>query len=220
MIEGMTENTIRTRRTQRVAVAVVALAAGASLALTACGSSSNDASNSAASSSASASTGSHDAADVMFVRMMIPHHEQAVEMSDMVLGKNGIDARVTALARQIKDAQGPEIAQMKQWAASWGVSLDGDMSMAHGSMDHGSMDMGSMSGMMSADDMGRLQAAQGVDASRLFLEQMIEHHGGAITMGQREIRQGTDPAAKALAESIVSTQQREIETMKQLLTQL
>ncbi|WP_299569276.1 DUF305 domain-containing protein [uncultured Williamsia sp.] len=209
----MTENIIRPRRARRAAVAAVALAAGAAIALTACGSSSNGASGSAAASSVTASTGSHNAADGMFVQMMIPHHEQAVEMSDMLLAKRGIDARVVSLAQEITASQGPEITTMTRWASSWGVSTGGGM-------DHGGMDHGSMSGMMSAGDMNRLKAAQGRDAARLFLEQMIEHHTGAITMAQNEIRDGQDSSAKRLAESIATTQQREIATMKQLLTQV
>ncbi len=54
----------------------------------------------------------HNQADVMFARMMIPHHAQAIEMSDMILAKPEIPAEVTALAEQIKAAQGPEIAQL------------------------------------------------------------------------------------------------------------
>jgi uncharacterized protein (DUF305 family) len=211
----------QTTRTRRTAVAITAVAAGAAIALTGC--SSQDGHSASGSSSSVAAAASHNDADAMFVQMMVPHHEQAVEMSDMLLAKQGIDARVVSLAREIKAAQGPEIATMKQWASSWGVSADGGMDhsgMDHGSMDHGSMDGGSMSGMMSADDMNRLRAAQGVDAARLFLDQMIEHHTGAITMAQNEIRSGKDPAAKELAQSIVTTQQREIATMRQLLTQL
>ncbi|MCP2160138.1 Uncharacterized conserved protein, DUF305 family [Williamsia serinedens] len=201
---------------------MTALAAGATIALTACGTSSSDTSAPAASSSASAtaSAGSHNAADAMFVQMMIPHHEQAVQMSDMLLAKSGIDPRVVSLAQEIKAAQAPEITTMKRWASSWGVSADGGMSMDHGSMDHGTMDKGSMSGMMSADDMNTLRSAQGVDAAKLFLNQMIQHHGGAITMGQNEIRAGKNADAKQLAQSIVTSQQREIATMRQLLTQL
>ena len=63
-----------------------------------------------------------NAADEMFVMMMIPHHEQAVEMSDTILGKHGIDDQVQALAQQIKDAQGPEIELMQSWLTSWGMS--------------------------------------------------------------------------------------------------
>ncbi|MGZ8177957.1 DUF305 domain-containing protein [Williamsia sp. SKLECPSW1] len=216
----MTETTLRRRRVRRAALAVTALAAGATIALTACGTSSSDTSAPAASSSASASAGSHNAADAMFVQMMIPHHEQAIQMSDMLLAKSGIDPRVVSLAQEIKAAQGPEITTMKRWASSWGVSADGGMSMDHGSMDHGTMDKGSMSGMMSADDMDALRSAQGADAAKLFLDQMIQHHSGAITMGQNAIRAGKNADAKQLAQSIVTTQQREIATMRQLLAQL
>ena len=60
-------------------------------------------------------------ADSMFAMMMIPHHEQAVEMSDMLLAKQDIDPRVMSLAREIKAAQGPEITQMQGWLEAWGL---------------------------------------------------------------------------------------------------
>ena len=61
---------------------------------------------------ASARAAAHNKADMMFAKMMIPHHQQAIEMSDLVLAKQNMDPRVVELAKQIKDAQGPEIAQM------------------------------------------------------------------------------------------------------------
>jgi uncharacterized protein (DUF305 family) len=64
--------------------------------------------------------GPHNDADVMFAQMMIPHHEQAIEMSDMILAKDGVNGEITELAQQIKDAQAPEIAQMRGWLAGWG----------------------------------------------------------------------------------------------------
>lgn len=217
----MTTTSTRSTTARRISITSAALAAGGAIALAGCGSSSHEGHSTAASSSVVAAAG-HNAADAMFVQMMTPHHEQAVEMSDMLLEKQGIDARVVSLAREIKAAQGPEITTMTQWASSWGVSADDGMD--HSGMDHGSMGgvsmSGSMSGMMSADDMNRLRSAQGVDAAKLFLDQMIEHHTGAITMAQNEIRSGKDAAAKQLAQSIATTQQREIATMRQLLTQL
>lgn len=218
----MTTMSTRPTRARRISITAAVLAAGGAIALAGCGSSSHEGHSTTESSSVAAASSSHNAADAMFVQMMVPHHEQAVEMSDMLLAKSGIDPRVVSLAQEITAAQGPEITTMKQWASSWGVSTDGGMNhsgMDHGSMGGGSMS-GSMSGMMSADDMNRLQTAQGVDAARLFLDQMIEHHTGAISMAQNEIRSGKDAAAKQLAQSIVTTQQREIATMKQLLTQL
>lgn len=81
-------------------------------------------------------------------------------------------------------------------------------------------DMPGMSGMMSPADMQALQNAQGVDASRLFLTQMISHHQGAITMAQSEIKDGQFPDAVALAKSIASSQQKEIDTMNEILKSL
>ena len=73
-------------------------------------------------------------ADVMFAQQMIPHHEQAIEMSDIALDPNtGASAAVIALATQIKGAQDPEISQMKNLLTTWG------MPMEMGSMDHSSM---------------------------------------------------------------------------------
>ena len=77
-----------------------------------------------------------------------------------------------------------------------------------------------MSGMMSAEDMTALQNAQGVDASRLYLTQMITHHQGAIAMAQNEIDSGQYPDAVAMARTIADTQQQEITTMQNILASL
>jgi uncharacterized protein (DUF305 family) len=68
----------------------------------------------------SAAAEAHNQADVMFAQHMIPHHQQAIEMSDMILAKQDIDPRVVELANQIKTAQGPEIEQMQGWLKQWG----------------------------------------------------------------------------------------------------
>jgi uncharacterized protein (DUF305 family) len=175
-----------------------------------------------ATASATTSPGgeAHNQADVMFAQHMIPHHQQAIEMSDMVLGKQGIDPRVTELANQIKAAQGPEIQQMQGWLTQWGNPAM--PSMPAGSMPgHDMPSMSgtpSMSGMMSDADMTALQNAQGVEAGKLFLTQMIAHHEGAITMAQNEIKDGQYPAAVELAKAILTAQQKEIDTMKGMLT--
>ena len=80
--------------------------------------------------------------------------------------------------------------------------------------------MPAMQGMMSGDDMTALQNAQGAQASKLFLTQMIAHHEGAVTMAQSEIKDGQYAAAKELARSIVTSQQKEIDTMKGILPTL
>lgn len=160
-------------------------------------------------SSATATTAAEASeTDIMFVTMMIPHHEQAIEMSDTLLAKTGVDDRVTALAEQIKTAQGPEIETMKGWLSDWGVSMSEGMS----GMDHG--------GMMSESDMQELADAEGADAARLYLEQMIEHHEGAVDMAQDEIDDGQDSEVVDLARSIVESQTAEIRTMKDLLASL
>jgi uncharacterized protein (DUF305 family) len=144
-------------------------------------------------------------ADVMFAQMMIPHHEQAMEMSDLVLGKDGVDPQVTELAAQIKAAQGPEIDQLEEWLESWGADRAGEHA-GHG-----------MSGMLSEEDMQALADAEGADAGRLFLEQMIAHHEGAVSMAQAQIEDGRHEGAVEMARAIVETQTAEIETMRELL---
>jgi uncharacterized protein (DUF305 family) len=155
----------------------------------------------------------HTDADVTFAQQMIPHHTQAIEMSDTVLAKPGIDPRVTDLANQIKAAQGPEIQQMQGWLTQWGTAPMPPPMSGHG-------DMADMSGMMSEQDMTALKDAQGVDAGKLFLTQMISHHEGAITMAQTEIKDGQYPSAVELAHAIVTGQQREIDTMNGILASL
>lgn len=183
----------------------------------------NTQSTSAAASSPVASE-AHNDADVMFAQHMIPHHQQAVEMSDVLLAKQGIDARVTDLATQIKGAQAPEIAQMQGWLKQWGNPPMPPMpQQGHGDMGHGDMGQGgmpSMQGMVSETDMTALRNAQGAEAAKLYLTHMIAHHEGAITMAQDEIKDGQYPAAVEMARTIVKTQQQEIDTMRQILGSL
>ncbi|MCV9992704.1 DUF305 domain-containing protein [Paeniglutamicibacter sp. ZC-3] len=157
--------------------------------------------------SSAAAAAEHNSADVMFAQMMIPHHEQAVEMSDMVLAKDGIDPAVTELAEDIKSAQGPEIKTMTGWLSAWGepVAMSGD---------HG------MEGMMTEDDMAALEAAQGTEAARIFLTQMVKHHEGAVKMAQEETANGSNPDAVAQAEKMAKDQSGEIDKMKELLAGL
>jgi len=149
--------------------------------------------------------------DEAFVVGMIPHHEQAVEMAEMLLDKDDVDARVVALAERIRAAQQPEIDLMSGWLDDWGV--DADMGGMNG-MDHGD------DGMMSHDDMAALESASGPDASALFLEQMIEHHRGAIEMAEQELSAGENVDALDLARQIIDDQTAEIAEMQGLLAGL
>ncbi|AMM34295.1 hypothetical protein SA2016_3637 [Sinomonas atrocyanea] len=161
------------------------------------------------SSAPSAAGAAFNAQDVMFAQMMVPHHEQAVEMSEIVLAKPGLDGRVSALAQQIKGAQAPEIATLKGWLGAWNQP-----SAMPGDAGHG------MEGMLSAEDLGKLRAADSGAASRLFLSQMIAHHEGAIAMARTEKAGGAHPDAVAMAGSIVDSQAKEVASMKDLLDSL
>lgn len=161
---------------------------------------------------------SFNSADEMFVTMMIPHHEQAIEMADQILAKDGIDERVVTLAEQIKAAQGPEIQTMKGWLEDWGIPYDDSMSDMGGMGGMGGMDHGD--GMMSDDDMAALDAATGVEATRLFLEGMVGHHQGAVTMAQMVLNNGENPDVAALAQQIIDGQTAEITTMQDILATL
>lgn len=151
-------------------------------------------------------------ADVMFVGMMIPHHEEAVEMADMLLDKDNVDPEVVELATAIKAAQEPEIELMKSWLEAW----DSMPAEGMGGMDHGGHSgMGSMG--MSEEDMQALEDASGAEAGDLFLEQMIVHHEGAIVMAQDVIDEGSHPDVLELATQIISDQANEIELMRSML---
>lgn len=160
--------------------------------------------------------GAHNDADATFARDMVPHHEQAIVMSDIILAKQGIDPRVTELATQIKAAQGPEIATMQGWLTQWGVPA----SSGHEGHDMGEMTDHAAMGMMTEAQLEQLRQAQGVDAARQFLDGMIVHHEGAVTMAQTEVDNGQSEEAVGLAREIIETQQREIGVMRQILGSL
>lgn len=151
-------------------------------------------------------------ADVMFAQMMIPHHAQAVEMSTIMLEKEGMPTEVRELAQQIADEQEPEIAEMRGWLDDWGMPEMGDMSDMGGHAGHGGMD-----GMLSEEQLDELRAATGDGAVRLFLEQMIAHHEGAIEMGRDVLDDGRHPDVRAFAERMIDAQQAEIDTMREWL---
>jgi uncharacterized protein (DUF305 family) len=165
-----------------------------------------------ASSSASVSTQFNDA-DVTFVQMMLPHHEQAVAMSDTLLKKTGVNAEVTALAQQVKAAQQPEIDTMKSWLAAWGED-----EMADDGMDSG---MGHSGGGMASDaELEEFEQADGAAGQKMYLEMMTAHHEGAIEMAEAEVSDGENPDAVRLAKQIITTQQQEITVMEDLLAKL
>lgn len=236
--------------TKRVLGAAFALAL--TLGLAACGSSSTGTATSSTAPSTTSETAAtaagngsaavvsteHNAVDVMFATMMIPHHEGAIEMSELALAQASTQP-VKDLATQIKAAQGPEIEQMQGWLVAWDATMPMMSTGADADSGMGGHDMGSMGGpqetaasrsvddfgmgqmmQMSDADMDALRAATGVEFDKLFLQQMIAHHQGAIEMAEVEIARGQNPATLALAESIKSGQTAEIAQMQQMLAAL
>jgi uncharacterized protein (DUF305 family) len=143
-------------------------------------------------------------ADIMFAQMMIPHHQQAVDMSELAIEKTA-DPDVRTLAEQIRDAQAPEIELMESWLDDAGVGMSMGERMG-------------MGGMLSKDEMTALENAIGAEFDRLYLEGMIEHHEGAIQMAQL-ILDSENPDVKALGEAVVESQTAEIEQMNQMLVE-
>ncbi len=143
--------------------------------------------------------------DVMFSQMMVPHHEQAVEMADLALKNDSASTEVKSLAQQIKAAQDPEIATMNGWLKEWNAPVSAEMN-------HGGSD-----GMMSAEDMASLEKASGAQFDRLWLTMMVQHHQGAIEMAQGVLDTSSDTRVKTLASAIIEGQKKEITTMQGLL---
>ncbi len=142
------------------------------------------------------------AADVMFAQMMIPHHQQAIDLG--AIAENGeASAEVLELARKIAKDQTHEIEHMQAWLEAAGAS------------EHMGHDM-AMDGMLTQAQLDELKAAKGKEFDLLFLKGMIAHHEGAIAMAQDVVDSKNKDVAE-LAASIIETQTSEIEYMKELL---
>ena len=187
-----------------------AIATAAALALTGCtinigGTSDDDNSGMMGNSGMmnTKSSGAYSGADIMFAQMMIPHHQQAVDMGTLAETR-ALSPEVKKLAAQIKSEQAPEITQMKGWLKDANASLD----MGH--------DMG-MGGMLSDTEMEALKNAKGAEFDRLYLEGMIQHHKGAIHMAQMVVDSNNAEVAK-LGKAIIDSQTKQITYMESLLT--
>ncbi|MFI1990995.1 DUF305 domain-containing protein [Actinoplanes sp. NPDC020271] len=201
----------------------------ATLVLSACGGGDGTSSDSGmnhggmtATTAASAAAATFNDADVMFATMMIPHHQQAIEMAVLADGR-AASGDVTDLAAKIKAAQQPEIDTMTQWLSAWGHPMPMTSSAGMPGMNASAMPgmgHGAMPGAMSQADMDTLSKAKDAAFDKQFLTMMISHHEGAITMAQQEVAQGSNADAKALAQKIITDQQAEITTMKGLLSKL
>ncbi|MFD5558803.1 DUF305 domain-containing protein [Streptomyces sp. NPDC127068] len=226
----MTAFTHAPHRTPVRRFALVGAVAAASLLLAACGgddsmdgmdhgsggSGAASASASPVPSGANPAPGAFNDADVMFAQMMIPHHEQALEMSALADGR-AEDPEVKALTEEISRAQDPEIQKMKSWLTAWGKPESAGDGADHGGHSGGS---GGMSGMMTDEDMAALKDAKGTAFDRKFAQLMIDHHNGAIEMAEDEQKNGRNATAKELADDVVKAQSTEVDQLNKILDRL
>ena len=154
-------------------------------------------------------------ADVKFMQGMIPHHAQALEMTALLDARTANDA-MRQMARRIELSQEDEIDMMQEWLRERGQTV-----MATDA--HHAPDWMPMPGMLTSEEMNRLAAAEGVDFDRLFLELMITHHRGALTMVESLLDQrgaAQDSQLFAFTSDIEADQSMEIDRMDAVLAQL
>jgi uncharacterized protein (DUF305 family) len=177
-------------RSRRGVAILAALASTAALAMTSCG----------GAPTGDAASGAPTSADLDFVQMMIPHHEQAIEMVELAL--DGRSSAVRDIAAQIRAAQAPEIDAMRAILARWGEGEDEHA--AH---------MG-MPGMVAEDDLVDLATLDGAAFDARWAALMIEHHEGAIEMARAVLADGANAEVRAIAEAVIAVQEREIEALR------
>jgi uncharacterized protein (DUF305 family) len=144
--------------------------------------------------------------DAAFVRMMIPHHVQAVEMAGLAPGRTG-NAGILAIAGRIRAAQVPEIARLRAWLQARGLQED-----AGDGHDHGGMP-----GMQRPEAMRALAAAQDDAFDRMFVAMMSEHHRGAVEMATQALTVVLDGQVEEMATAIAAEQTVEIARMRDVM---
>lgn len=156
---------------------------------------------------------SHNADDVSFATNMIAHHQQAIELSELVPDRSS-NPELAALASQIATVQQPEINIMNVLLVQWNENPDLSTDPSGGS---GHAGHGSAAGMVAPTTMEQLTSLRGAQFDTLWLETMISHHQGAVEMANAEIANGANVDAIAIARTMAETQEAEIEQMEQLL---
>jgi len=145
--------------------------------------------------------------DIMFLQMMIPHHQQAIDMSDLALTKSS-DSELLALAKDIRDGQGAEIVKMKAWLAGANAGMDPGHSMGD-----------SMGGMLSDSELAALKTATGKSFDLLWLKGMTGHHDGAIDMATM-IEDAKNAEIKSFGQAIVSAQSAQNKQMAAMIKRM
>ena len=168
-------------------------------------------------------------ADVAFMQGMIHHHAQALEMTALIPDRTETPA-IRQMGLRMEISQKDEIGLMERWLRDRGLEIPewrpmvpgmpGHEGMDHGAMDHGAMGHDMMPGMLTPDQMAQLEAAEGRDFDRLFLELMIQHHEGALTM-VRDLYNSPGAAQESIvyhfASEVDADQGIEIRRMRELL---
>lgn len=149
--------------------------------------------------------------DLQFLDTMTHHHQGAIDMARLAQTQAG-SATLKAFARDIISAQQQEIDQFRSWRQAWYPGLAPAINMRMPGMMQGMQPM--------QHDMPALQQARGAAFDRLFLQLMIPHHQGAITMSQPALQQAQHPELRTAARHIIDSQTQEISQMRQWLRQL
>lgn len=144
--------------------------------------------------------------DAHFLGMMVPHHEQAIEMSDVLLASDVTDPQVRDLAERIKDGQERENEQMRAWADEWGIQEDMEMHSKH-----------IANGMFQPAELEAFGRLRGDELRTTFLEWMHYHHAHVIAMTSGEVKNGAYGPLKDMAAEMIDVQTREMKEMEDLL---
>ena len=143
--------------------------------------------------------------DLHFLAMMTPHHQQAVDMSEIILAAQGTSAATADLADRIKVGQEEEIDTMVDWAEQWDQ---------HDLMEQHSQHIAN--GMITPEQLDQLKTLEGEEADTLFLQLMHSHHAGAVAMTQDQIDNGGYQPLVDLAQQMIDVQTAEMREMEQL----
>lgn len=182
----------------------------------------------------------HNNADTAFARSMIQHHQQGLEIARVMLAKEDLPDGVTEMAQRISAEQGPALVNYQRMLEAWGEpdvptsdeavgDVDPTEPPADGpepseSTEPATEEFGranlAMSGQLTPSQMNELEAVDGEEAAKLFLDAMIKRDQGVIDMANTEAEQGQNPDAKARAKDLVEEQKAEIEELQQLLDQM
>lgn len=147
-------------------------------------------------------------ADKTFVQDMIVHHQQAVYMAGLA-PERAASSDVKGLASRIYDVQKPEIDMMNRWLSKYAVPTVNPNAPHHGG--------GAMPGMATQGQLDALKNAKGATFDKLFLQLMIAHHQGALTMADEVRKNGTDVRVQEIADDITAEQSDEIRRMQKWL---